>query len=107
MRILQHAFIRVDANVASYPATQIEVILIRDAGTSSYFEHIVGWADVPQKKLFEARVARNRIVAQPQLLDGIGESSFEEVLFAPCYLCTVLHRGRHNFLLCSFSTVTG
>src|SRR5256885_10635198 len=93
MRILQHALVRVDAHVASHLATQIEMILIRRAGPGAYFEHMVGWADVPQKKLFEARVARSRIVAQPQPSDGIGEPSLKEVL---CPLLSPLPAPKHS-----------
>src|SRR5256885_4981448 len=108
MWILQHAFIRVDAHVASYPATQIEMILIRRAGPGSYFEHMVGRSDIPQKELFEARVARNRIVAQPQSLDRIGEPSLEQVL---CPLLSPLSapkhsRAGHSFLLRQLFPVT-
>src|SRR5438034_10610505 len=108
MRILQHALVRVDAHVASYPATQVEVILIRRAGAGSYFEHTVGRSDVPQKKLFEARVARNRIVAQPQSSDGIGEPSLKELL---CPLLSRLSapkhsRAGHSFLLRRLFPVT-
>src|SRR5467141_2472306 len=108
MGILQNALVRVDAHVASHLATQIEVILIRGAGPGSYFEHMVGWADVPQKKLFEARVARNRIVAQPQSSDGIGEPSLGEVLSPLLSSLFSLNdsRASHSFLLRWFFWVT-
>src|SRR5258708_1188928 len=108
MRMPQHAHVRIDAHVTSYPATQIEAILIRGAGPGPYFEHLVGWANVPQKKLFEARVARSRIVAKPQLLHGIGESSLEEVLSPLLASLFSLNRSRasHSFLLRWFFPVT-
>src|SRR5882724_3922900 len=108
MRILEHALVRVGAHVASHLPTQIEMILIRRAGPGTNFEHMVGWANVPRKKLFEMRVARNRIVAQPQPSDGIGEPSLEEV---PCPLPSPLSapkhsRASHSFLLRWFFSVT-
>src|SRR5437870_11623795 len=100
MRILQNALVRVDADVASYLATQIEMILIRRAGPGTNFENMVSRANVPRKKLFEARVARNRIVAQPQSSDGIGKPSLEQVLCPLLSPLSALKHGRasHSFL---------
>lgn len=86
MRILQHALDRVDTHVPGHLSTQIEMILIGYARASADLQDMIGCADVPQKEFLEARVARNRIIAQPQPFDRIGELFLKEAHSARRFL---------------------